>query len=99
MSRDWRLRLDDMLAAVNRSIAFTAGMSLEEFRADERTVNTVLFDLMAIGEAASRLPEEVRSREPSGPLARPGAPPRLTTRWPLQSFGSGSCLYQMERTP
>ena len=65
MSRDWRLRVDDMVAAVNRSLAFTAGMSLDSFRADERTANAVLYDLLVIGEAAARLPEEVRRREPA----------------------------------
>ena len=42
-ARDWRLRIEDILAAVERVQRYTAGMDLASFLADEKTVDAVSF--------------------------------------------------------
>lgn len=67
MSRDWRLRVEDILAAAERATRFVGEMDLATFKADERTAAAVLHQIFLIGEAAARLPEEIRSRAPDVP--------------------------------
>lgn len=67
MSRDWRLRVEDILAAAERATRFVGEMDLASFKADERTASAVLHQIFLIGEAAARLPEEIRSRTPDVP--------------------------------
>ena len=64
MSRDWSVRLADVVEFSDRATAFVAGMSFEEFAADERTRFAVQYALLAVGEAAKSLPPEVRARAP-----------------------------------
>src|SRR2546422_7838304 len=42
-ARDWRLRIEDILAAVERVQRYAAGMDLASFLADEKTVDAVSF--------------------------------------------------------
>lgn len=67
MSRDWRLRVEDILAAAERATRFVGEMDLPAFKADERTAAAVLHQIFMIGEAAARLPEQIRSRAPGVP--------------------------------
>jgi uncharacterized protein with HEPN domain len=67
MSRDWQLRVEDILAAAERATRFVGQMDLAAFKADERTAAAVLHQIFLIGEAAARLPEEIRSRAPDIP--------------------------------
>jgi uncharacterized protein with HEPN domain len=67
MSRDWRLRAEDIRAAADRAIRFVGEMDLAQLKADERTAAAVMYELFVIGEAAARLPEEIRSRASSVP--------------------------------
>jgi uncharacterized protein with HEPN domain len=67
MSRDWQLRIEDILAAAERATRFVGQMDLAAFKADERTAAAVLHQIFLIGEAAARLPEEIRSRAPDIP--------------------------------
>ena len=57
--RDWRVRIEDILAAVERVQRYTAGMDLASFLADEKTVDAVSFCFGVIGEAARHVPEDV----------------------------------------
>jgi uncharacterized protein len=65
--RDWRLRVSDVLAAVERIGRYTAGLDLASFERDERTVEAVCFALVVIGEAASHVPDEVQVAVPQIP--------------------------------
>jgi uncharacterized protein with HEPN domain len=65
--RDWRLRVADILAAVDRIRRYTAGLDRMRFESDERTVEAVCFALVVIGEAASHVPDDVQGSAPQIP--------------------------------
>jgi len=65
--RDWRLRVRDVLAAVERIGRYTAGLDRAAFERDERTVEAVCFALVVIGEAASHVSDEVQATAPQIP--------------------------------
>ncbi len=67
MSRDPHLWLEDMLEACERAQRYTSGMDRETFGADERTLDAVLRNLEVAGEAAKRVPAEVKERCPDIP--------------------------------
>jgi len=48
--RDWRLRVDDILDAIARIEQYVSGLSFEQFRADQKTVDAVVRNLEVIGE-------------------------------------------------
>lgn len=62
--RDWTLRIEDILAAIEKIERYTAGMTAEAFRGDEKTVDAVVRNLMIVGEAAQHIPPEVLERAP-----------------------------------
>jgi len=64
MSRDFRVYLDDILQAAGRIREYTAGLSRETFAADTRTLDAVVRNLEVIGEAAKKVPEDLRARRP-----------------------------------
>ena len=66
-SRDWRERVQDILAAVNEIEAFTAGMDFESFRRDQKTVRAVEMNFIIIGEAAASIPEKIVEVHPNVP--------------------------------
>ena len=61
MSRDYKVYLEDILEAIHKIRAYTAGMSLPTFTADAKTFDAVVRNLEIIGEAAKGLPEPVRA--------------------------------------
>ena len=65
--RDWRLRVRDILHAVERLENFTRGLTLETFVQDERTIAAVSYELVVIGEAAKNVPPEVQEAAPDVP--------------------------------
>jgi uncharacterized protein with HEPN domain len=64
MPRDYKVYLDDILEATARIRAYTVGLSLEELRKDTKTLDAVVRNLEVIGEAAKKVPPEVRRRKP-----------------------------------
>lgn len=60
MQRDPLVFLDDILEACGAVESYTAGMTLDAFRADRKTIDAVVRNLEIIGEAAKKLPHEVR---------------------------------------
>lgn len=69
-SKDWRVRIEDMLEALDRIRRYTATMSEEEFCADERTLDAVVRNMEIIGEAARHTPADIAARHPQVPWSR-----------------------------
>ena len=67
MPRSEAQRLQDMRDACERIAGFLAGMDVEAFRADQRTIRAVLYDLVVLGEAAKGISPETRARFPHVP--------------------------------
>lgn len=63
-SRDFGVLLDDIREACRKVGAYRGDLSYERFAADSRTVDATLHNLQIIGEAAARLPDDVRARYP-----------------------------------
>lgn len=68
-SRDWRERVEDILAAIAEIQTFTASMTFEEFAAEARTIKAVELDFIVIGEAAVHISGTVQSQYPDVPWA------------------------------
>lgn len=62
MPRDYRLYLDDILESCRKIRQFTEGMSFQEFQRDVKTQDAVIRNFEVIGEAANRLPDDIKSR-------------------------------------
>lgn len=65
--RHWKLRIEDILAAIERIQRYTDGMDLSSFSRDDRTVDAVVWNITVIGEAAGAVPEDVRRKHPELP--------------------------------
>jgi uncharacterized protein with HEPN domain len=63
--RSPQLLLEDILQSANKILAYTNGLSYHQFLADSRTVDAVIRNFEIIGEAANRLPEEIRDQYPN----------------------------------
>ncbi|MBN8853576.1 MAG: hypothetical protein BGO55_12375 [Sphingobacteriales bacterium 50-39] len=63
--RSPRLLLEDIIASANKILAYTEGLSFDQFIADDKTVDAVIRNFEIIGEAANRLPEEIKDLSPS----------------------------------
>lgn len=68
--REWSIRIDDIVAAVDAIFQYTDGMDKAAFAADRRTVDAVVRNLIIIGEAAGHVPDEVVAANPQIPWAR-----------------------------
>jgi len=58
--RDALVLLDDIAEACRRIARYTAGLSIDDFRNDEKTLDAVARNLEIIGEAAKKLPSDIR---------------------------------------
>ena len=67
MSRDDVLRVQDILECIAKIGRYTAGMTHQDFAADEKTVDAVLRNLTIIGDAASHVPEDICLQFPDIP--------------------------------
>lgn len=63
--RNPRVLLVDILDSANKISAYTTGISFEEFLNDSKTTDAVIRNFEIIGEAANRLPEEIKDKYPS----------------------------------
>jgi uncharacterized protein with HEPN domain len=56
--RSWKLRIADIIEAIETTLKYSAGMTFEQFAADQKTIDAVVLNFIIIGEAASHLPED-----------------------------------------
>jgi len=68
--RDYGDYLKDILDAIDETAEFTEGMSYEAFAQDRKTTNAVVRSLEVLGEAAKRIPENMRTQAPDVPWKR-----------------------------
>ena len=65
MPRDYKLYLEDILSAIGRIRRYVSGSSREMLAGDEKTLDAVVRNLEIIGEAAKKVPEDIRLQHPS----------------------------------
>jgi uncharacterized protein with HEPN domain len=63
--RSPQLLLEDIVESANKILLYTDGLSFEEFLADGKTIDAVVRNFEIIGEAANRLPEDIKDQYPS----------------------------------
>jgi uncharacterized protein with HEPN domain len=66
-SRDWRLYAQDMDRFAHRAVGYCAELDRGQFEANNLMQDAVLRNLELIGEAATRIPEDVRLAHPEIP--------------------------------
>ncbi|AFY36475.1 protein of unknown function DUF86 [[Leptolyngbya] sp. PCC 7376] len=66
-SRDWQLRVQDILQAAQDIEDFTADMTFEEFENNKMVVQSVFYNFVIIGEASNNIPDEIKMRDASIP--------------------------------
>jgi uncharacterized protein with HEPN domain len=66
-SRDWRLRLQDILQSITGIEQRIANITFEEFQSKETIVKAVLYDFVVIGEATRTIPDEIQNLYPDIP--------------------------------
>ncbi|WP_315789474.1 DUF86 domain-containing protein [Fischerella sp. JS2] len=64
MSRNIRLYLEDIVSSCTKILHYAQGMTFEDFIADERTFDAVIFNLLVIGEAVKNVPQDMRNHYP-----------------------------------
>lgn len=65
--RDWKLRVQDILESIEKILRYTKGMTFEEFKQDDKTIDAVIRNFTVIGEAARHVPREIEERYPELP--------------------------------
>ena len=65
--REWRFYLDDMIDFVGKVLAYTEGLDQIGFVANGLNYDATLRNLELIGEAATHIPDEIRSAHPEIP--------------------------------
>jgi uncharacterized protein with HEPN domain len=65
--RQWKFRVRHILDAIDKIARYTDGMSFDEFRVDDRTIDAVIRNFLVIGEASGHVPDSVREHFPAVP--------------------------------
>lgn len=65
MSRETDLYLDDIIDAVENILAYTSGIDYDDFISNRMCIDAVIKNLLVIGEAVKKIPEDIKSEHPS----------------------------------
>ncbi len=65
--REWRFYLEDMIDFAEKCLSYTDGMDQRQFIGSGITYDATLRNLELIGEAATRVPAEIRAAHPDIP--------------------------------
>ena len=68
--RNWRLRIEDMLEAIQHVQQYTQGMSLQAFTSDQKTIDAVIRNFEILGEAARHVPDEIQQKHSKIPWSK-----------------------------
>jgi uncharacterized protein with HEPN domain len=71
-NKDWRVRVEDMLEAIERVGSYIDGMTAKDFLASAITQDAVLRNLEVLGEASKRVPPHITMAHPEVPWSRIG---------------------------
>lgn len=63
--RDWKLFLRDITTCIERIETYVGGLDRKDFFADQKTMDAVMRNLEVIGEAAKKLPENIKEKYPN----------------------------------
>jgi len=66
-SRDWRFRIQDILASIAKIQEYTTGITYKDFLEDPKTQDAVIRNFITIGEAANHVPDDITRRFPDIP--------------------------------
>ncbi len=98
--RNWTLFLQDMLESIGNIAQYTRGMSFQDFLQDPRTRDAVVRNLEVLGEAARRIPPNIRERYADIPWAQiVGLRNRLIHGYFLVDYGIVWEIIQNELPP
>jgi len=64
MSKDYRVYLQDIKEAITKIEKYMMNLSFTEFRKNELVIDAVVRNLEIIGEAAKRIPNQVKEKAP-----------------------------------
>ena len=64
---DWRLHAQDMDRLAHRTVRYCAGLDRAQFETNQLMQDAVLRNIELIGEAATRIPEDVKLDHPEIP--------------------------------
>lgn len=64
MPRDYKLYISDILEALERIQEYTKNMTYKDFKHSNITIDAVVRNLEVIGEAARKIPSEIKSKSP-----------------------------------
>lgn len=62
--REYKLYISDMQKAISKIQEYITGLDKDSFAIDGKTNDSVLHNLMVIGEAANKIPSEIRENYP-----------------------------------
>ena len=57
--RSWKIRISDIIEAIENVREYSDGMTFESFVADHKTIDAVIRNFIVIGEAAAHIPEDI----------------------------------------
>jgi uncharacterized protein with HEPN domain len=67
LKRDPRLYLDDIIEAIKKIEEYRECLTFQDFSNDNKTVDAVIRNFEIIGEAAKRIPSEIKEIHPQVP--------------------------------
>lgn len=65
--REWRFYIDDMLDFAGKALAYTDGLDQARFTSNALIYDATLRNLELIGEAATHIPDAIRTAHPEVP--------------------------------